>query len=186
MSKTDNTANQNSRANQNTASNQQSPANQQSSKLHPDVKNYVKLFFKENKLVAFLSMIVFIALSMIYTAISWILQIIFDYMAGKGAFSLATILLLVVSFMLAISLIFALKRSAYPRFLEKAMNQYKESVIKKLLKKSYSDFSLANSGTYLSVLTNDCERIQEKYLKKIFDFVQDVLMLVSSLALMIY
>ena len=174
MSKTDKTANQ------------QSPANQQSSTLHPDVKNYVKLFFKENKLVAFLSMIVFIALSMIFTAISWILQIIFDYMSGKGAFSLTTILLLVVSFMLAISLIFALKRSAYPRFLEKAMNQYKESVIKKLLKKSYSDFSLANSGTYLSVLTNDCERIQEKYLKKIFDFVQDVLMLVSSLALMIY
>lgn len=174
MNKTDNTANQ------------QSPANQQSSKLHPDVKNYVKLFFKENKLVAFLSMIVFISLSMIYTAISWILQIIFDYMAGKGAFSLSTILLLVVSFMLAISLIFALKRSSYPRFLEKAMNQYKESVIKKLLQKSYSDFSLANSGTYLSVLTNDCERIQEKYLKKIFDFVQDVLMLVSSLALMIY
>lgn len=174
MNKTDNTANQ------------QSLANQQSSKLHPDVKNYVKLFFKENKLVAFLSMIVFISLSMIYTAISWILQIIFDYMAGKGAFSLTTILLLVVSFMLAISLIFALKRSSYPRFLEKAMNQYKESVIKKLLQKSYSDFSLANSGTYLSVLTNDCERIQEKYLKKIFDFVQDVLMLVSSLALMIY
>lgn len=180
MRKTDDMTNQKSSANQ------QSPANQQSSKLHPDVKNYVKLFFKENKLVAFLSMIVFISLSMIYTAISWILQIIFDYMAGKGAFSLATILLLVVSFMLAISLIFALKRSAYPRFLEKAMNQYKESVIKKLLQKSYSDFSLANSGTYLSVLTNDCERIQEKYLKKIFDFVQDVLMLVSSLALMIY
>ena len=131
-------------------------------------------------------MIVFISLSMIYTAISWILQIIFDYMAGKGSYSLTTILLLVVSFMLAISLIFALKRSSYPRFLEKAMNQYKESVIKKLLQKSYSDFSLANSGTYLSVLTNDCERIQEKYLKKIFDFVQDVLMLVSSLALMIY
>ena len=174
MNKTDNTANQ------------QSPANQQSSKLHPDVKNYVKLFFKENKLVAFLSMIVFISLSMIYTAISWILQIIFDYMAGKGSYSLTTILLLCVSFMLAISLIFALKRSAYPRFLEKAMNQYKESVIKKLLQKSYSDFSLANSGTYLSVLTNDCERIQEKYLKKIFDFVQDVLMLISSLALMIY
>ena len=174
MSKTDNTANQ------------RSSANQQSSTLHPDVKNYVKLFFKENKLVAFLSMIVFIALSMIFTAISWILQIIFDYMSGKGYFSLTTILLLVASFMLVISLIFALKRSAYPRFLEKAMNQYKESVIKKLLKKSYSDFSLANSGTYLSVLTNDCERIQEKYLKKIFDFVQDVLMLVSSLALMIY
>ncbi len=174
MNKTDNTANQ------------QSPTNQQSSKLHPDVKNYVKLFFKENKLVAFLSMIVFISLSMIYTAISWILQIIFDYMAGKGSYSLTTILLLCVSFMLVISLIFALKRSAYPRFLEKAMNQYKESVIKKLLQKSYSDFSLANSGTYLSVLTNDCERIQEKYLKKIFDFVQDVLMLVSSLALMIY
>ena len=174
MNKTDNTANQ------------QSPANQQSSKLHPDVKNYVKLFFKENKLVAFLSMIVFISLSMIYTAISWILQIIFDYMSGKGAFSLTTIFLLVASFMLVISLIFALKRSAYPRFLEKAMNQYKESVIKKLLQKSYSDFSLANSGTYLSVLTNDCERIQEKYLKKIFDFFQDVLMLVSSLALMIY
>ncbi|MFU1802798.1 MULTISPECIES: ABC transporter ATP-binding protein [Gardnerella] len=186
MSKTDNAANQQSSTNQNPSANQNTAANQQSSKLHPDVKNYVKLFFKENKLVAFLSMIVFISLSMIYTAISWILQIIFDYMAGKGAFSLTTILLLVVSFMLAISLIFALKRSSYPRFLEKAMNQYKESVIKKLLQKSYSDFSLANSGTYLSVLTNDCERIQEKYLKKIFDFVQDVLMLVSSLALMIY
>ena len=77
MSKTDNAANQQSPANQNTV------ANQQSSKLYPDVKNYVKLFFKENKLVAFLSMIVFIALSMIYTAISWILQIIFDYMSGR-------------------------------------------------------------------------------------------------------
>ena len=186
MSKTDDAANQQSSANQQSPANQNTAANQQSSTLHPDVKNYVKLFFKENKLVAFLSMIVFIALSMIFTAISWLLQIIFDYMSGKGDFSLTTILLLVASFMLVISLIFALKRSAYPRFLEKAMNQYKESVIKKLLKKSYSDFSLANSGTYLSVLTNDCERIQEKYLKKIFDFVQDVLMLVSSLALMIY
>ena len=108
MSKTDNVANQQSHVNQNTV------ANQQSSKLHLDVKSYVKLFFKENKLVAFLSMIVFIALSMIYTAISWILQIIFDYMSGKGAFSLTTIFLLVASFMLVISLIFALKRSAYP------------------------------------------------------------------------
>lgn len=150
------------------------------------IKQYTKLFFKENKFVTALSLIVFITLSLIYVVVSWALQVIFDYMAGRGNFSFVGILGIFASILLAYSLLFAIKRASYPHFLEKAMNQYKESVIKKLLQKSYSDFSLNNSGTYLSVLTNDCERIQEKYLKKIFTLVEQVVMFVGSLALMLF
>lgn len=151
-----------------------------------DAKSYVKLFFKENKLVTCLSMIIFIAFSVISAAISWILQVIFDYMAGKSQFTFSGILLIVACFILTITALFAIKHSVYPHFLEKAMNQYKEAVIKRLFKKSYSDFLCANSGAYLSVLTNDCERIQEKYLKQIFSLAENVVMLLTSLALMIY
>lgn len=151
-----------------------------------NTKDYVKLFFKQNKFVAFVSALVFIILSTTYSIVSWIMQVIFDYMAGNSTYSFESILLMLGGYLLVAALLFMIQRSVYPRFLEKAMNQYKEAVIKKLFKKSYSDFLITNSGTYLSVLTNDCERILETYLKNIFEFIQNIVMVVSSLTLMLY
>lgn len=149
-------------------------------------KDYVKLFFKQNKFVAFVSALVFIILSTTYSIVSWIMQVIFDYMAGNSTYSFESILLMLGGYLFVAASLFMVQRSVYPRFLEKAMNQYKEAVIKKLFKKSYSDFLITNSGTYLSVLTNDCERILETYLKNIFEFIQNIIMVVSSLTLMLY
>lgn len=149
-------------------------------------KDYVKLFFKQNKFVAFVSALVFIILSTTYSIVSWIMQVIFDYMAGNSTYSFESILLMLGGYLFVAASLFMVQRSVYPRFLEKAMNQYKEAVIKKLFKKSYSDFLITNSGTYLSVLTNDCERILETYLKNIFEFIQNIVMVVSSLTLMLY
>ncbi len=39
-------------------------------------KDYVKLFFKQNKFVAFVSALVFIILSTTYSIVSWIMQVI--------------------------------------------------------------------------------------------------------------
>ena len=114
------------------------------------------------------------------------MQVIFDYMAGNSTYSFESILLMLGGYLFVAASLFMVQRSVYPRFLEKAMNQYKEAVIKKLFKKSYSDFLITNSGTYLSVLTNDCERILETYLKNIFEFIQNIIMVVSSLTLMLY
>ena len=116
-----------------------------------NTKDYVKLFFKQNKFVAFVSALVFIILSTTYSIVSWIMQVIFDYMAGNSTYSFESILLMLGSYLLVAALLFMIQRSVYPRFLEKAMNQYKEAVIKKLFKKSYSDFLRPNWGRVLGV-----------------------------------
>lgn len=57
-------------------------------------KDYVKLFFKQNKFVTFVSALVFIILSTTYSIVSWIMQVIFDYMAGNSTYSFESILLM--------------------------------------------------------------------------------------------
>ncbi|RLK64247.1 ABC transporter ATP-binding protein [Atopobacter sp. AH10] len=149
-------------------------------------RQYRKLFFKNNRLVVFLTVVIYIFTALINLGISVGLQLVFDYMAGKSSYSFLMILLAFVGLLFVTGVKAIGEYHFYPRFLEKAMNQYKEVFIRQLLEKNLADYNAANSATYLSIFTNDCERIQENYLKKIFDAILQVVMLVGSLSLMLY
>lgn len=69
-------------------------------------KDYVKLFFKQNKFVAFVSALVFIILSTTYSIVSWIMQVIFDYMAGNSTYSFESILLMLGGYLFVAASLF--------------------------------------------------------------------------------
>ncbi|WP_273478727.1 ABC transporter transmembrane domain-containing protein [Ignavigranum ruoffiae] len=58
--------------------------------------------------------------------------------------------------------------------------------MKDILSKDLSSFAQGNSSLYLSALTNDCERIEQNYLRTIFTLIQLSIMFIGSLSLMLY
>ena len=53
-----------------------------------------------------------------------------------------------------------LKYASEPRFIEKAMRQYKDFAFQKLTEKSISSFRAESTAAYLSALTNDAASIE--------------------------
>lgn len=66
------------------------------------------------------------------------------------------------------------------------MTQFKDKLMKDILSKDLSSFAQGNSSLYLSALTNDCERIEQNYLRTIFTLIQLSIMFIGSLSLMLY
>lgn len=65
-----------------------------------------------------------------------------------------------------------LDRKTSPRFVEKALVQYKNMIYSEISKKSISSFSTENTSTYLSALSNDAASIEKNYLSTIFPLIQ--------------
>ena len=118
--------------------------------------------------------------------ISWLLQVIVDAAAGSTTMDLKAIALYALGTFAGFVAFFLLLRIAYPRFLRKAMTQYKEYAFQALTAKGLSAFSRESTGRYISALTNDATVIETDYLGKIFTLVQEVLMFVGALAMMLW
>ena len=85
--------------------------------------------------------------------------------AGEsGALSFRTLLLISAGFVLLCAGLSLLNYASQPRFLERAMRQYKDFAFKKLIGKSISSFRDESAAGYLSALTNDAASIETNYL----------------------
>lgn len=119
--------------------------------------------------------------------ISWLLQQIIDVATGNNqVFNLVQ--LLIISICLALILIagLVLEQKTSPRFVEKAMSQYKNTVFSEISKKSISSFATENTSAYLSALSNDATSIEKNYLAKIFPLIQQIFMFTGAFLMMIY
>lgn len=145
---------------------------------------YIKTFFYRNKGTAFLTLLVYISTAAFNILLSWYLQVLFDTIAQKAASELGKLTLIFCMFLLVSAIFSGVKYFAYPKFLERAMVQYRNQVFGDLLAKNVESFSADNTATYISAFTNDMIFIQDKYLKNIFTFVEMLIMLIGALALM--
>lgn len=68
------------------------------------------------------------------------------------------------AFVLLCVTLFLHKYFSEPRFIERAMRQYKDFAFQKLTQKSISSFRDEGTATYLSALTNDAASIESDYL----------------------
>lgn len=127
-----------------------------------------------------------LVLGVINLLISWLLQVIVDVAAGSAGMDLGSIALCALGTFLGFVAFFVLLRIAYPRFLRKAMTQYKEYAFRALTAKGLNAFSRESSGRYISALTNDATVIETDYLGKIFPLVQEILMFFGALAMMLW
>ena len=117
--------------------------------------------------------------------VSWLTGELIDCASGNGRFSIGG--LLVISLFIAVFFLAAsyLTYYAKPRYIKRAMQNYKQALFGKLLDKNIMSFRSESTATYLSALTNDCASIEANYLDKEFMFIFRVTSFVSSLAMMI-
>lgn len=142
-------------------------------------------FFYKNIPIFCLAVVAALAAGSLNLILSWIIQQLMDTAAGKsGALSFRTLLLISAGFVLLCAGLSLLNYASQPRFLERAMRQYKDFAFKKLIEKSISSFRDESAAGYLSALTNDAASIETNYLAQILAMITKAVTFVGALLLM--
>ena len=119
--------------------------------------------------------------------VSWILKELIDTAAKEpGAMSFRTDLILIGVFMVLMFLSFLLDYATRPRFLRRAMRQYRDYAFERLMDKGISTFRDESTATYLSALTNDAASIEANYLAKLLSLFTMSVMFFGSVTLMVW
>lgn len=142
-------------------------------------------FFYKNILIFCLAVFAALAAGSLNLILSWIIQQLMDTAAGEsGALSFRTLLLISAGFVLLCAGLSLLNYASQPRFLERAMRQYKDFAFKKLIGKSISSFRDESAAGYLSALTNDAASIETNYLAQMLAMITKAVTFVGALLLM--
>lgn len=142
-------------------------------------------FFYKNIPIFCLAVFAALTAGSLNLILSWIIQQLMDTAAGESeALSFRTLLLISAGFVLLCAGLSLLNYASQPRFLERAMRQYKDFAFKKLIGKSISSFRDESAAGYLSALTNDAASIETNYLAQMLAMITKAVTFVGALLLM--
>lgn len=144
-----------------------------------------RLFYK-NKMCFIASVIMTIVMSFLNLMISWLIQQIMDSMANQNMQSVARCAWIAASVVIAYTVANAVYRAVYPRFLQRAMQQYRDYAFSRLTQKSLRSFSKEGTALYVSALTNDCTSIENNYLAATFTLIELLFCFLGALIMMLY
>ena len=97
--------------------------------------------------------------------VTWLVQQLIDAASGApGALPLAALAEITGGFVVLCAVLFLLKYASEPRFIARAMRQYKKLAFQKLTEKSIASFRDESTAAYLSALTNDAASVEADYL----------------------
>ena len=147
---------------------------------------YVAQFYRKNRL-AYCGMILSaVLLSGVNLAVAWLMQQIIDTVSGvPGSLDVGTLAVLTVGVILVILPIEGLDYLSKPRFLGRAMTQYKGFAFHKLIQKDIASFRKEASSVYLSAFSNDLASIEANCLEKQYKLVFNVVVGMGALILML-
>lgn len=119
--------------------------------------------------------------------LSWIMQQLIDAASGvPGALPIGTLAKISGGFVLLCVAAFLLDYISQPRFIERAMRQYKDFAFQKLTEKSISSFREESTAAYLSALTNDAGSIEADYLAQQLSLITKTVTFIGALAMMLW
>lgn len=144
-----------------------------------------RLFYK-NKMCFIASVIMTIVMSFLNLMISWLIQQIMDSMANQNMQSVVRCAWIAASVVIAYTVANAVYRAVYPRFLQRAMQQYRDYAFSRLTQKSLRSFSKEGTALYVSALTNDCTSIENNYLAATFTLIELLFCFWGALIMMLY
>lgn len=144
-----------------------------------------RLFYK-NKMCFIASGIMTIVMSFLNLMISWLIQQIMDSMANQNMQSAVRCAWIAASVVIAYTVANAVYRAVYPRFLQRAMQQYRDYAFSRLTQKSLRSFSKEGTALYVSALTNDCTSIENNYLAATFTLIEFLFCFLGALIMMLY
>lgn len=148
---------------------------------------FVKQFFLQNTFPLILSLAVTVILAAVNLALTWLIQQLIDVTTGNSSrFSFLQLTLFAGVLLLCLVILMLANYLAKPRFLRRAMTQYKNYAFSLLLQKNLASFLKENTSTYISALTNDAISIELNLLEKIFPLFTQLLLFTGALAMMLY
>ena len=144
-----------------------------------------QLYYK-NRINFIVTIILTIAMSSINLMISWLIQQIMDSMANQNMQSVVRCAWIAASVVIAYTVSNAVYRAVYPRFLQRAMQQYRDYAFSRLTQKSLRSFSKEGTALYVSALTHDCTSIENNYLAATFTLIELLFCFLGALIMMLY
>ena len=132
------------------------------------------------------TIILTIAMSSLNLMISWLIQQIMDSMANQNMQAVVRCAWIAASVVIAYTVANAVYRAVYPRFLQRAMQQYRDYAFSRLTQKSLRSFSKEGTALYVSALTNDCTSIENNYLAATFTLIELLFCFWGALIMMLY
>ncbi len=152
-----------------------------------NIRPYIRQFYRGNMGYLFLAVLQTILMTAANLLVSWLIQQIIDMIGGVDiGFTFPQIIGLTVLDIMLIFLGCGISYFSMPRFISKAIFQYKNYVFSELSKKGISTFSGENTATYISALSNDANSIEMGYLANIFIIFDQLVMFAGALCLMFY
>ncbi len=149
-------------------------------------RRYTAAFYRNNKGMLALAAAMMLMLSLFNLAMSYLIKILLDITSGGTVAQLVQALWWCLAALAFFIVTYAIQRIALPRFLQRAMTQYREAAFLDITKKSIRSFAAESAGTYISALTNDAASVQTNYLARQFGLMIHAANLLGALAMMLY
>lgn len=119
--------------------------------------------------------------------VSWLIMQLIDAASGvPGTLPIGTLAKLSGGFVVLCIAVFLLEYISMPRYIERAMLQYKSFAFRKLTEKGISSFRDESTATYLSALTNDSTSIETDYLGQQMALISKVFTFAGALVMMLW
>lgn len=149
-------------------------------------KHYFDAFYQGNRTLFILALVLVILNFPVSLVGSWLLGRVIDVITSGDLQQLKDTLIFTVGFIIVAFLISVASYRAKSRFICKALVQYKNLAFQKLSEKNISTFTRENTGSYISLLTNDVSSVEENYLRKSFLLLHYVLVFIGTLVMMFW
>lgn len=149
-------------------------------------REFIHQLYYKNRMNFIVTIILTIAMSSLNLMISWLIQQIMDSMANQNMQAVGRCAWIAASVVIAYTVANAVHRAVYPRFLQRAMQQYRDYAFLRLTQKSLRSFSKEGTALYVSALTNDCTSIENNYLAATFTLIELLFCFLGALIMMLY
>ena len=150
-------------------------------------KQLVREFTRGNRAALCLSVAVALLAGTLNLILSWLIQQLIDLISGEpDVLPLGTLAAIIGGFAVLCAAVYGLRCLCEPRFIEKAMRQYKDFAFARLTEKGIASFRAENTAAYLSALTNDAASVEADYLAQQINGIQKIVTFFGALALMLW
>ena len=131
-------------------------------------KDFTRQFYKGNIGNLCIALLAYALMAVPSLGISFLIQQLVDIASGADTFfSFGQVIVLCCGGLGIFLLAYFLEYISRPRFIARAMSQYKNFVFEQLAKKNISAFTGENTSLYISALSNDANTIENDYLSQI-------------------
>lgn len=143
-------------------------------------------FHRKNHCAFFAALMVSVLTGTTGLIVSWIIKELIDLLSGQSRFTLKQIFIISLVSIVFVSVLAFINYHSEPRFVRRAMRQYKDRAFSLLSSKNISTFRNESTSDYLSALTNDATTIETNYVSSILPIITKAVSFVGSIALMLY